>query len=93
LYAVKSLGIAIVQDPKDSFAPAIPQSALRNVKVNHCVPLAKIGPLLVRLATTREIPKSNKALARDWLRAVHTKALGCPTPGEELWGVHLLGIS
>jgi two-component system chemotaxis response regulator CheB len=38
LHAVKSLGgIAIVQDPKDALAPAMPQSALRNVKVNHCV--------------------------------------------------------
>src|ERR1700684_4488331 len=42
LYAVKtSGGIAIVQDPKDAAAPAMPQSALRNVKVDHCLPLAK----------------------------------------------------
>ena len=61
LHAVKSFGgIAVVQDPKNALAPAMPRSALRNVKVNHCVPLAKIGPLLVRLATTRDIPKSSK---------------------------------
>jgi two-component system chemotaxis response regulator CheB len=63
LHAIKSLGgVAIVQDPKDATAPAMPRSALRNVKVNHCLPLARIGPLLVRLATTRDVPKSAKAL-------------------------------
>ena len=63
LHAVKSLGgVAIVQDPRDAAAPAMPRSALRNVKVNHCLPLAKIGPLLVRLATTRNIPRSAKVL-------------------------------
>jgi len=65
LHAVKRLGgVAIVQDPKDALVPAMPQSALRNVKVNHCVPLAKIGPLLIRLATTRNVPKSKAVLRR-----------------------------
>src|SRR5678815_185965 len=51
LHAVKRFGgVAIVQDPKDALVPAMPQSALRNVKVNHCVPLLEIGPLLVRFA-------------------------------------------
>jgi two-component system chemotaxis response regulator CheB len=59
LYAIKSFGgIAIVQDPKDASAPAMPQSALRNVKVDHCLPLEKIGLLLIRLATTLDIPGS-----------------------------------
>jgi two-component system chemotaxis response regulator CheB len=63
LHAIKDLGgVAIVQDPKDAAAPAMPQSALRNVKVDHCVPLAKIGPLLVRLAATRDIPWGTKGL-------------------------------
>jgi two-component system chemotaxis response regulator CheB len=61
LHAVKGFGgVAIVQDPREAVAPAMPRSALRNVKVNHCLPLAKIGPLLVRLATTRDIPGSTK---------------------------------
>jgi two-component system chemotaxis response regulator CheB len=63
LHAIKSLGgVAIVQDPQEAVAPSMPQSALRNVKVDHCLPLAKIGPLLVRLATTRDIPRSKKGL-------------------------------
>jgi two-component system chemotaxis response regulator CheB len=63
LHAVKSNGgIAIVQDPTEAIAPAMPQNALRNVKVDHCVSLAEIGPLLVRLATTRDVPKSRKGI-------------------------------
>jgi two-component system chemotaxis response regulator CheB len=74
LHAVKSLGgIAIVQDPKNALAPAMPRSALRNVKVNHCVPLAKIGPLLIRLATTPDIPKSSKAASHVMKRFMSPK--------------------
>jgi two-component system chemotaxis response regulator CheB len=37
LYAVKTVGgIAIVQDPKDASAPAMPRSALRNVSGSLC---------------------------------------------------------
>ena len=53
-------GTAIVQDPKDAAAPGMPESALRNVKVDHCLPLAEIGPLLVRLATSQSLPKRKK---------------------------------
>lgn len=84
LHAVKSRGgIAIVQDPKDALVPAMPQSALRNVKVNHCVPLAEIGPLLVRLATTRDIPKRKTGVSRMKKRAMSPKEMekefGLPT--------------
>jgi two-component system chemotaxis response regulator CheB len=76
-------GIAIVQDPKDALAPAMPQSALRNVKVNHCVPLAKMGPLLIRLATTSNIPKSKKGVSRTEKRFMAPKEMekefGLPT--------------
>ena len=53
-------GTAIVQDPKDAAAPGMPESALRNVKVDHCVPLAEIGPLLVQLATSQSVRKRKK---------------------------------
>ena len=83
LHAVKSLGgIAIVQDPKDAVAPSMPQSALRNVKVNHCLPLAKIGPLLVRLATKRDITRSKKVLSarKRFMRPkAMEKEFGLPT--------------
>lgn len=84
LHAIKSAGgIAIVQDPKDALVPAMPQSALRNVKVNHCVPLAEIGPLLLRLATTLSIPKGKKGVSRMKKRSMNPKEMekefGLPT--------------
>jgi two-component system chemotaxis response regulator CheB len=50
LLAVKRRkGVAIVQDPRDALYPGMPLSALDKVAVDYCVPLASIGPLLVRL--------------------------------------------
>ncbi|MDQ5852662.1 MAG: chemotaxis protein CheB [Chloroflexota bacterium] len=51
LQAVKTRGgVAIVQDPAEAFFPGMPQSAMENVEVDHCLPLSGIAPLLVRLA-------------------------------------------
>jgi two-component system chemotaxis response regulator CheB len=51
LQAIKQLGgVAIVQDPQDALYPGMPRSALENVAVDYCLPLAEIAPLLVRLA-------------------------------------------
>jgi two-component system chemotaxis response regulator CheB len=48
---VKQLGgIAVVQDPTDAIAPSMPQNALDHVRVDHCLPLARIPELLMRLA-------------------------------------------
>ncbi|HLX70863.1 MAG TPA: chemotaxis protein CheB [Verrucomicrobiae bacterium] len=83
LHAVKKRGgIAIVQDPRDALVPAMPQSALRIVKVNHCVPLAKIGPLLIRLATTHNVPKTKNASRiekRSMSPKLMEKEFGLPT--------------
>jgi two-component system, chemotaxis family, protein-glutamate methylesterase/glutaminase len=52
LWAVKDRGgLAVVQDPQDAAHASMPESALRNVAVDHCVPLAKIAPTLIRLAS------------------------------------------
>jgi two-component system, chemotaxis family, protein-glutamate methylesterase/glutaminase len=57
LAAIKEMGgIAIVQDPDEASVPSMPRSALRNVKVDHCLPLKDIPPLLVEL--TRDIGES-----------------------------------
>ena len=77
-------GVAIVQDPKEAIAPGMPESALRNVKVDHCVPLAEIGPLLVQFAITLDIPKRKKGLTPAEKRQMQPKEMekkfGPPTP-------------
>ncbi len=62
LMAIKRCGgTCIVQDPKDAAYPDMPQSALNNLKVDHCVPLAHMGALLVDLV--HRAPKDSKRIA------------------------------
>jgi two-component system chemotaxis response regulator CheB len=50
LWAVKRLGgTAIVQDPEDALFPSMPRNAISHVKVDYCVPLEEVAPLLVSL--------------------------------------------
>lgn len=50
LYEVKQQGgIAMVQSPAEAEAPDMPRSALENVKVDYCLPLAEMPRLLTRL--------------------------------------------
>jgi two-component system chemotaxis response regulator CheB len=52
LWAVKQLGgTTVVQDPHEALAPSMPASAMRQVRVDHCLPIEEIAPLLVRLAS------------------------------------------
>lgn len=44
-------GVAVVQDPSDALFPGMPQSALEVTVVDHCLPVAEIGPTLARLVT------------------------------------------
>jgi two-component system, chemotaxis family, protein-glutamate methylesterase/glutaminase len=51
LSAVKRCGgTAVVQDPRDAAHPSMPQSALKNVAVDHCVPVSDMAALLAHLA-------------------------------------------
>jgi two-component system chemotaxis response regulator CheB len=49
-------GIAVVQDPEEADYPGMPKNAVENVAVDHVVPLAELGPLLVRLAEEQPAP-------------------------------------
>ena len=52
LWTVKQLGgTTIVQDPYDALVPFMPQNALAHVKVDYCLPVEEIAPLLVRLTS------------------------------------------
>ncbi len=51
LLSVKARGgVAVVQDPREAFAPDMPSSAIRHVEVDHVAPLHDIAPLLSKLA-------------------------------------------
>ena len=69
LLAIKAQrGLAIVQDPDDALVPGMPRSALEYVKVDHTVPVAEIGPLLVRLANepaSTSVPTPSRRLAME----------------------------
>ncbi|MCK0511627.1 chemotaxis protein CheB [Aromatoleum buckelii] len=43
-------GTTVVQDPRDALFPSMPQSALRQTEIDHCVPLHEIPRVLVSLA-------------------------------------------
>ena len=45
-----------MQDPDDAEYPDMPRNALDNVKVDHCLPLAEMGPLLNKIIQ-QKLPK------------------------------------
>jgi two-component system chemotaxis response regulator CheB len=45
-------GISVVQDPLDAEYPGMPRSALRHVRVDHCVPLESMPALLADLVAS-----------------------------------------
>jgi two-component system chemotaxis response regulator CheB len=56
-------GITVVQDPAEAEYPSMPRTALRYVEIDHTVPIADAGALLIRLvaeppAVQEEFPTS-----------------------------------
>ena len=50
LWTIKHFGgIAIAQDPLDAEVSSMPRNAMRQVKVDHCVPVSGMAELLVQL--------------------------------------------
>lgn len=59
LAAIKACGgRTVVQDPQEAVSPGMPGSAIANVKVDHCVPLGAIAPLLSRLVAPSSLAAS-----------------------------------
>ena len=102
LWAVKTCGgIAVVQDPEDALYPGMPASAMTYVRVDHCVPLSRLGPLLVKLAHEPARDAGPTAAADklslenefaklegevDAMKALGTpSAFTCPTCQGSLW--------
>ena len=64
LLAIKNCGgYTIVQDPKDAVYPGMPQSAIENVDIDRCAPLAAIVHEIVNAVDRRirEVPKLRHA--------------------------------
>jgi two-component system, chemotaxis family, protein-glutamate methylesterase/glutaminase len=101
LIAIKKCGgITVVQDPRDAAYPGMPNSALHNLIVDHCVPLGEMGRLLGTLARkrpgkTNSIPKDVRSEAEIAERVLsdvaEVNSLGkqvpynCPNCGGVLW--------
>ncbi|WP_437694174.1 chemotaxis protein CheB [Sorangium sp. So ce176] len=81
-------GIAVVQDPRDALFPEMPQSALDNVPVDHCVPLARLPSLLVDLVHQRAGEAPAKAESPHGLVGERVEApeieFTCPDCGGNL---------
>jgi two-component system chemotaxis response regulator CheB len=104
LNAIKQCGgVAIVQDPASAFAPGMPTSALRYVKVDYCLPLEQIGHKLLALVEQKapevspppselvheQVPWTGTVNAMNDLAAIAKPSpLVCPECGGGLWEIN-----
>ena len=107
LMAIKRCGgVTIVQDPTDAAYSGMPMSALDNVDVNFCVPIAQMGPLLTKLVgqsrgKSKGVPsdiRTEALIAERVLSDVaQVNGLGdqvpynCPNCGGVLWEIDTPG--
>lgn len=94
-------GIGVVQEPDDALFPGMPQSAIKNDSPAHIVPVAQIGPLLIRLAreparaVPQEVPRDmdnevnsaefDMGAIEDPTKPGTPSVFGCPECGGVLW--------
>jgi two-component system, chemotaxis family, protein-glutamate methylesterase/glutaminase len=57
-------GLAVVQDPNDADISSMPENAIREVDVDHIVPVADMPELLVRLSS-QEVPERAEGAMQD----------------------------
>ena len=107
LMAIKRCGgVTVVQDPRDAAYSGMPVSALDNVDVDFCVPIAEMGTLLTTLVGQRHgkskaVPsdvRTEAAIAERVLSDIsQVNSLGdqvpynCPGCGGVLWEMHTPG--
>jgi len=101
-------GLAVVQDPEEALFDSMPRYAIEGVDVDYIVPLAEIGPILVRLAchpaqeeseaaVTPELEEEVKAAEFD-IKAPETRqevkpsGYACPDCHGALWEVEEDGL-
>jgi two-component system, chemotaxis family, protein-glutamate methylesterase/glutaminase len=105
LQAIKMCdGVAVVQDPATAEDPSMPRSALAYVKVDHCLPVHEMAPLLVSLSRrAARAPEATpppelvfehhfpdlKGDPMDNLKAIAAPSgFVCPDCRGSLWKVH-----
>jgi two-component system chemotaxis response regulator CheB len=85
LLAIKKCGgVAVIQDPSESSYPAAPESAMEPVRVDYCLPLSDIAPLLSTLASDaadKDRPAPSEMEMEVEIAAGKTNA---PAPVEQL---------
>jgi two-component system chemotaxis response regulator CheB len=109
LLAVKRCGgVAVVQHPDDAMYSDMPASALANVEVDYCLPLASLGRLLTKLAheepAGREVEAPQDIVVEAQM-AEHVKSVipseeelgtpalyGCPECGGPMWELRNDGL-
>lgn len=57
-------GIAIVQDPNNAEAPSMPESALREVVVDYCIPVSEMAAVLTAISR-EQMPKNTQHIKDD----------------------------
>ena len=66
LWAVKERGgAAVVQNPEEAYAPAMPLNAINRVEVDHIIPLKEIAPLLVRLTEAPAVEEGARPVSEE----------------------------
>ncbi|HET9015786.1 MAG TPA: chemotaxis protein CheB [Thermomicrobiaceae bacterium] len=91
-------GVAIVQDPVEAIFAAMPRSALENVDVTYCVPVADMGPLLAGLAAALVEPVAAPQVGAEGAEDPAEESAGptpiggasgltCPDCGGALWEI------
>jgi two-component system chemotaxis response regulator CheB len=67
-------GISIVQDPADAEVPSMPESAMAEVQIDHCVAIAQLASLLVQLSA-EEVSSGIGSLRHAYSADARTLAL------------------